>query len=109
MVISFKIFEKTYIQPKEELIDRVVYFAMCYRITRTTIEDLHILKHEEADTKVVSLVCHATEQIAHGDTKVIVRSSHNMDIPVIMLGSNLEWNIVIDSDRSNHQKFLNLN
>ena len=55
-------------------------------------------------------VWHATEQVAHGDTEVIVRSSSgDIDIPVIMLGSNLEGNIVIDSGRSNHRKFLNLN
>ena len=68
------------------------------------------MNHEEADTKVVSLVRHAAEHTEQEGARFVVRSSSgDVDIPVIMLGSGLEGDIVIDSGRSNHRKILNMN
>ena len=65
------------------------------------------MNHEEADTKVVSLTRHAVQQSHIPNVKVVVRSaSGDVDIPVIMLGSDLEGDLVIDNGRSNHQNYF---
>ena len=67
------------------------------------------MNHEEADTKVVSLARHAFESADSPDMKVVVRSaSGDVDIPVIMLGSGVEGELVLDNGRGNHRKMLNL-
>ena len=109
----YELFEETFVQRKRELNDRQIYFArkdLCKLITSTNVETLYSMNHEEADTKVVSLVRHAAEHTEQEGARFVVRSSSgDVDIPVIMLGSGLEGDIVIDSGRSNHRKILNMN
>ena len=102
----FELFEETYIQWKEELHDRQIYFArdnLCKVITATSVESLYFMNHEEADTKRISLVRHASENTDHDDARFLVRScSGDIAIPVIMLASSLEGDIVIDNGRSSN-------
>ena len=68
------------------------------------------MNHEEADTKLVSLVRHAIENTDITGTKYLVRSSSgDIDIPVIFLSSSLTGDIIIDNGRSNSRKLLQLN
>ena len=108
----FEIFEETYAFRKAEL-GREIIFAKrdsCKRINSNQIVNIFSMNHEEADTKVVSLARHSTQNADNADSKVIVRSaSGDVDIPVIMLAAELDGTIIIDSGRSNYRKFLHLN
>ena len=109
----FELFEETSIQREEELRDRQIYFArdnLCQVITTTSVESLYFMNHEEADTKLISLVRHASENTGQDNARFLVRScSGDIDIPVIMLASSLEGDIVIDNGRSNNRKMLRIN
>ena len=109
----FELFEETYIQRKEELHDQQIYFArdnLCKVITATSVESIYFMNHEEADTKLISLVRHASENTDRDDARFLVQScSGDLDIPVSMLASSLEGDIVIDNGRSNNRKMFRIN
>ena len=108
----FELFEETY-ELRTADHGRTIFFARrstCKSITSSGVEALFEMNHEEADTKVVSLARHAMEQSDLSDMTVVVRSaSGDVDIPVIMLASEVEGDLIIDNGRSNHRKILHLN
>ena len=107
----FELIEETYIQHKEKLNSRRIFFVRtdtCKMITTARVEISYYLNHEEADTKLINLVKHAmvNEENQRESVFVVRSSSGDIDIPVIMLSSNLRGNIIIDNGRSNHRKNL---
>ena len=68
--------------------------------------------HEEADTKISYLIQHAARSSNGQQIICVVRSnSGDIDIPIILLGMDLENNvqIFIDNGSRTNRKFLELN
>ena len=109
--------ELTWINNKEKLDDRIVYFPRgesCIKITKYDVNVVDELQsnHEEADTKVAYLLKHAVENINDENSVCVVRScSGDIDIPLILLP--IKWpetsKILIDNGREKHRKILNIN
>ena len=113
----FEIIEEVWVQNRNQLGQRVVYFARgnaCLRITEhgsSHIEELE-RDHEEADTKIAYLIQHAVRNSDGQSIACVVRSSSgDVDIPIILLGmesiSNVE--IYIDNGSGKSRKLLHLN
>ena len=106
----FELIEETYINHKGIFNSRKTFLARGNTskfISSDSVEDLHSLNNEEPDTKLVSLLRHAIENESNlTDAVFVVRlPSGDIDIPVIMLSSNLSGNIMIDNS-SNYCKTL---
>ena len=91
----FEIIEEVWAQNRNQLRQRVVYFARgnaCLKITEHgsfRVEELET-DHKEADTKIACLVQHAVRNSDGQSIACVVRSSSsNVDIPIILLGMDL--------------------
>ena len=95
----FEVIEEVWKQNSEKIGERIVYFARggtCTMITRTTTVDVEDLAtdHEEADTKIAYLKQDAANTNDGKDIVCVVRSSTgDIDIPIILLGIELERNV----------------
>jgi hypothetical protein len=113
----FELIEKVWVDNKNHLGERVVYFARgdaCLKITQngSSCERELATDHEEADTKISYLIQHAARNSDDRPTTCVVRSSSgDIDIPIILPGiqpiSNLE--IYIDNGSGKTRKLLHLN
>ena len=105
----FELFEDVWIALND---DREIYVARkdkCKKIQSGNVTNLDHLQtnHEEADTKFVYLVEYAQSD---RDTVCIVRSSSgDIDIPVIILGSDVDHKrLFIDSGSGKNRKVLDM-
>ena len=95
----FEVIEEVWKENSGKIGERIVYFARggtCTMITRTTTVDIEDLAtdHEEADTKIAYLIQHAANTNHDKDIVCVVRSnSGDIDIPIILLGIELERNV----------------
>ena len=114
----FKVIEEVWKQNSEKIGERSVYFARegtCTMITRTTtvdVEDLATDHDEEADTKIAYLIQDAANTNHDKDIVCVVRSnSGDIDIPIILLGLELERNVhvYIDNGTGKNRRVLALN
>ena len=113
----FEVIEEVWSENKYILGDRVVFFARADKCTKidetgcTNVEELRS-NHEEADTKVVYLLKHAIETEEHPDeASFVVRSSSgDIDIPMILLSSDLpdHAKVILDSGRDEHRRIIDL-
>ena len=113
----FEIIEEVWVQNRNQLGQRVAYFARgnaCLKITEhgsSRVEELET-DHEEAGTKIAYLIQHAVRNSDGQSIACAVRSSSDdVDIPIILLGmesiSNAE--IYIDNGSGKSRKLLHLN
>ena len=111
----FEIMKETLWSHNNASIDRKVYFtreSTCKLLSRGYADVTFTVNHEEADTKLICLVKHAIENEENSeenseDVTFIIRStSGDIDIPVILLNSETNSNVFIDSGRRNNRKLL---
>lgn len=113
----FELIEEVWVQNRNQLGQRVVYFARgnaCLKITENGSSCVRELAtdHEEADTKIVYLIQHASYHSDGQQIACVVRSSSgDIDIPIILLGMEPISNVAIyiDNGSGKTRKLLHLN
>ena len=87
----FELIENSWVENREKLSYRVVFFARsdkCRKVTEDGASELEELRtdHEEADTKIAYLIQHAADTHDNIGEICVRSSSGDIDIPVILLG-----------------------
>ena len=112
-----KLIEEVWIENKEVVSDRTIYFArgdICVKLTRNGHEVITELAthHEEADTKIAYLIEHFVEHNNKERVGIVVRSSSgDTDIPIILLGGlrKDDVDVYIDNGTGKARHLLHLN
>ena len=110
----FELIEEVWIENKDKVANRVVYFGRGNRCTKIECSSVSLepglsTNHEEADTKVAYMILHARENTEEGTAYVVRSPSADIDIPVIILGNEMSVNqVYIDSGTGKHRKLINL-
>ncbi len=111
----FELIEEVWVENKDLAANRVIYFCRDTSCTKikcdgVNVEPALITNHEEADTKFAYMILHAQGNNMQEDTAYVVRSpSADIDIPVILLGSEISVNnVYIDSGTGKHRKLIQL-
>ena len=112
-----KLREEVWIENKEVVSDRTIYFArgdICVKLTRNGHEVITELAtdHEEADTKIAYLIEHFVEHNNKERVGIVVRSSSgDTDIPIILLGGlrKDDVDVYIDNGTGKARHLLHLN
>ena len=111
----FELIESTWIQHKDKVGIRDIYFARgnsCVKITQEGSVSIPQLEtnHEEADSKIAYLIQHAI--IAYPNImEILVRScSGDVDIPVILIGlfGSSSKNVILDNGTGKHRKKIRM-
>ncbi|XP_046854152.1 uncharacterized protein LOC124447292 [Xenia sp. Carnegie-2017] len=113
----FELIEEVWVRNRNQLGQRVIYFARgdaCLKITENGSSCVRELAtdHEEADTKIVYLIKHASYHSDGQQIACVVRSSSgDIDIPIILLGMEPISNVAIyiDNGSGKTRKLLHLN
>ena len=100
--------ERSYIENKERLESKVVYFSNkehCVRISQSNssvVEELYS-DHEEADTKLIAFAHQAESE------NIVIRSpSGDIDIPVLVLLHFTNKRVIVDNGNGKSRKLLDM-
>ena len=107
----FEIIEETLLSHNNTSIDRKIYFARgstCKLLSRGYADVTFTVNHNEADQKLICLVKHALENEKNSEdaTFIIQSTPEDIDILLILLNTETNSNVFIDSGRGNNRKSL---
>ena len=108
---DFEIIEETFLSHKNTSIDRKIYFARgstCKLLSRGYGDVTFTVNHKEADIKLICLVKPAIkhEENQEDTTFIILSTSGDIDIPVILINTESNSNVFIDNGRGNNRKLF---